>query len=73
MSPSELQAHLRKVHGIADGVTYDPALHEEVPLLCFGRIPGSNSMAGPGQHLRPEQDLLDILKGQAIGAGDHHE
>lgn len=60
MTDEKLQAHLRKVHGITEGTTYDPDIHFDVPAICFGPSIESNSMGGDGQHLRPEHDLGEV-------------
>jgi len=65
MNTEQLAIHLRRKHGIEDGVTYDPDIHADVPALCFGAPVEDNSMGGSGQHLRPELDLGFIDTGAA--------
>lgn len=56
MNREALIKHLRQVHSIADGTTYDPSVHMDVPGLCFAPLEELDDDNPQGQHLRPEHD-----------------
>ena len=60
MNDYQVKMHLRKAHGLEDGETYDPDLHEDIPALAFGSLVAEPTMVRPSE-LDPVEDLMDAL------------
>lgn len=60
LSPDELTEYHRRHAGLAEGETYDPALHFDVPALAFGpEVPEIDAKAAP---LDPGRDLAKAAR-----------
>ena len=60
MEDYELMNYYRRVHGIADGETYDPDVHWDVPALAFGELIPEPTFVR-GEEMDPVEDLFDAM------------